>query len=110
MPKELEEAALIDGGPVFTVLRCIVLPFIFPGMATVTILVFIFSWNEFLMSLIVSLAKAIPVTVGASLFVTAGEIRWGEIAAAITMSVKLLARRAGLHKAKPWPKTGRVPI
>lgn len=87
VPKELEEAAMIDGASVFTVLRCIVFPLIFPGMVAVTILVFIFSWNEFFISLILSLTKATPVTVGASLFVTAWEVRWGEIAAAITMSV-----------------------
>jgi len=87
IPRELEEAAMIDGASAFTVLRCIVFPLIFPGMAAVTILVFIFSWNEFFMSLILSLTKATPVTVGASLFVTAWEVRWGEIAAAITMSV-----------------------
>lgn len=87
VPKELEEAAMIDGASAFTVLRCIVFPLIFPGMVAVTILVFIFSWNEFFMSLILSLTKATPVTVGASLFVTAWEVRWGEIAATITMSV-----------------------
>jgi len=87
VPRELEEAAMIDGASAFTILRSIVFPLIFPGMVAVTILVFIFSWNEFFMSLILSLTKATPVTVGASLFVTAWEVRWGEIAAAITMSV-----------------------
>lgn len=87
VPRELEEAAMIDGASAFTLLRCIVFPLIFPGMVAVTILVFIFSWNEFFMSLILSLTEATPVTVGASLFVTAWEIRWGEIAAAITISV-----------------------
>jgi multiple sugar transport system permease protein len=87
VPKELEEAAQIDGASPLSVLWRIVFPLTFPGLAATILLVFVLSWNEFFMSLTLSMTKATPVTVGASLFVTAWEIKWGEIASAINISV-----------------------
>ncbi|GAG69186.1 unnamed protein product, partial [marine sediment metagenome] len=43
--------------------------------------------NEYFMSLILSFQKSTPVTVGAALFITAWEVKWGEMAAAITLSI-----------------------
>jgi multiple sugar transport system permease protein len=47
LPKELEEAALIDGGSVWTTFRYVALPLARPGIVVGTILAFIFSWNNF---------------------------------------------------------------
>jgi multiple sugar transport system permease protein len=51
IPREIEEAALIDGASSFQVLRRIFLPLVVPGMVTVTLFTFINSWNEFLADL-----------------------------------------------------------
>src|SRR5215216_1660845 len=48
IPKDLEEAALVDGATRFQAFRKVVLPLAAPGMATAGLLVFFFAWNEFL--------------------------------------------------------------
>ncbi len=87
IPSSIDEAARIDGASVFTILTRIILPLSLPGIAAVVCLTFIFTWSEYLMSLILSFTRAVPITVGASFFITAWEVRWGEISAAITLSV-----------------------
>jgi len=87
LPREVEESAMIDGASSWQILRRIVLPLLLPGLAAVLVLTFLWTWNEFLFSLILTLNKATTVTVGASFFVTAWGVRWGEISAAITMSL-----------------------
>lgn len=52
IPRELEEAALVDGTNNFGALRHIALPLVTPGIATVALFAFIASWNEFLAPLI----------------------------------------------------------
>ena len=47
LPRELEEAALIDGGSIISTLRYVALPLARPGIVVATILAFIFSWNNF---------------------------------------------------------------
>jgi multiple sugar transport system permease protein len=51
IPKELEEAALIDGATRFQALRKIVITLGAPGVVTAGLLVFIFAWNEFLFAI-----------------------------------------------------------
>src|SRR3954463_10336480 len=50
IPKDLEEAALVDGATRFQAFRKIVIPLAAPGLATAGILTFIAAWNEFLFS------------------------------------------------------------
>lgn len=87
LPREVEEAAMIDGASTWQVLRLIVLPLLLPGLSVVLVMTFLWTWNEFLFSLILTLNRATTVTVGASFFVTAWGVRWGEISAAIVMSL-----------------------
>jgi len=51
IPRELEEAALIDGATRFQAFRKIVIPLGAPGVVTAGLLVFIFAWNEFLFAI-----------------------------------------------------------
>ena len=51
IPKDLEEAALVDGATYFQAFRKVVVPLAAPGMATAAILVFIGAWNEFLFAI-----------------------------------------------------------
>lgn len=87
LPREIEEAAMIDGASTWGVMRYVVLPLLLPGIAVVMVMTFLWSWNEFLFSLVLTFNQATTVTVGASLFVTAWGVRWGDIAAAITLSL-----------------------
>ena len=58
-----------------------------PGIAAAGLLAFIFCWNNFVFALILASADKQPVTVGALAFVTASGIQYGQIAAAIVLSV-----------------------
>lgn len=87
VPKEIEESARLDGANKIQVLLRIILPMISSPTAAVFILSFIYSWNEFLFALILSVKKATTLTVGASLFITAWGVQWGRIAAATTLAV-----------------------
>jgi multiple sugar transport system permease protein len=50
IPRDLEEAALVDGATNFQAFRKVVIPLAAPGLATAGILTFIFAWNEFLLA------------------------------------------------------------
>jgi multiple sugar transport system permease protein len=83
IPDELYRAARVDGCSSFQAFHKVMIPLAMPGFATTGILVFIFSWNEFLYALTFTASPAertVPVAI--SLF--AGEFvePWGEIAAA----------------------------
>src|SRR4029079_18953920 len=51
IPKDLEEAALVDGATRFQAFRKVVVPLAAPGLVTAGLLAFIFAWNEFLLSI-----------------------------------------------------------
>lgn len=87
LPVEVEEAARVDGASTLDVLRRVVLPLSGPIIAATAILSFIYAWNEFLFGLILTTKEATPVTVGATLFVTAWGVKWGQISAAMILSV-----------------------
>jgi putative aldouronate transport system permease protein len=52
LPKELEEAAMIDGAGYFTILIRILLPVLKPALATVALFSFVFHWNEWLLGML----------------------------------------------------------
>lgn len=82
LPRELEEAALIDGCSHFGTFRRVVVPLIAPGLAAVAVLTFIFSWNEFLFALNLTSIKTATIPVGIARFAQQYEIRYGEMGAA----------------------------
>jgi multiple sugar transport system permease protein len=86
IPQEIEEAASVDGANVYRTLGSIVLPLLAPTMVAVAVLVFIFSWNDYLFALVLSTSNATPVTLGAANFITSTGIRWGDISAASVLS------------------------
>jgi multiple sugar transport system permease protein len=68
IPRELEEAAMLDGCDRFTALRRVVLPLAVPGLAAVGGFSFLFSYNEFLFALLTTStirSKTIPVMISA---------------------------------------------
>lgn len=83
IPDELYRAARVDGCTPFQAFRRVMLPLAMPGLATTAILVFIFSWNEFLYALTFTSSpthRTVPVAI--SLFSGEHAEPWGEIAAA----------------------------
>jgi len=94
IPKDLEEAALVDGATHFVAFRKVVVPLAAPGLATAGILTFIATWNEFLLAItLTSTPKARPVPAAIAFFTgsTQFEIPYGTItAAAVTISVPLI--------------------
>lgn len=87
LPEELDSAARIDGANTGRVIWHIVLPLSRPIIFAVAILSFIASWNEFVFGLILTTKQAVPVTVGATFFVTSYGVKWGATAAAMTLGV-----------------------
>jgi ABC-type glycerol-3-phosphate transport system permease component len=82
IPREIEEAALVDGGSDFTVFYKIILPLCIPGILSTGILVFILSWNEYLLaSVLVSQDTMKTLTVGLANYISSVEINWGVIMA-----------------------------
>jgi multiple sugar transport system permease protein len=94
IPKDLEEAALVDGATHFMAFRKVVVPLAAPGLATAGILTFIATWNEFLLAItLTSSPKARPVPAAIAFFTgsTQFEIPYGTItAASVVISVPLI--------------------
>jgi multiple sugar transport system permease protein len=58
LPVELEEAAAVDGASVYRIVRSVVLPIAVPGLVATFLITLIFAWNEYLIALLLSSAKA----------------------------------------------------
>lgn len=84
---DLENAYRIAGHSWLSTFRRIALPLAGPGIAAAGLLAFIFAWNNFIFALVLASADKQPVTVGALAFVTASGIQYGQIAAAIVLSI-----------------------
>lgn len=82
VPKDLDEAAMVDGYSRIGAFRRVILPIAKPGMWAVMMIIFIFCWNEFLFALVLTgrFARTMPVAVAE--FNTQRGILWGEMAAA----------------------------
>ena len=84
---DVEHAYRIAGHSWWSTFRRIALPLAGPGIAAAGLLAFIFAWNNFIFALVLASADKQPVTVGALAFVTASGIQFGQIAAAIVLSI-----------------------
>jgi multiple sugar transport system permease protein len=84
---DIEHAYRIAGNSWWKTFTDIAVPLARPGIAAAGLLAFIFAWNNFVFALILASADKQPVTVGALAFVTASGIQYGQIAAAIVLSV-----------------------
>lgn len=84
---DIELAYRIAGHGWWATFRRIALPLAGPGIAAAGLLAFIFAWNNFIFALVLASADKQPVTVGALAFVTASGIQYGQIAAAVVLSI-----------------------
>jgi multiple sugar transport system permease protein len=87
LPRELEESSLVEGASWLTTFWRIVLPLSVPGLAATGILLFIFSWNEYLFASLLAFekAKTMPVTIAG--MATAIGIRWWLMSALAIVSM-----------------------
>lgn len=88
IPRELDEAAILDGCTSFALLVRVILPLALPGIVATAILVFINCWNEFLVALTFTNRELMrTLTVAIYFFRTHWTVRWGEIMAASIVTI-----------------------
>ena len=81
IPKEIDEAALVDGASEFDIFLKIVLPNAKSGVIVVAIITFLFSWNEFLFTLLIGGSNTMTLTAAFPGLVTPLGTYWGQLAA-----------------------------
>lgn len=94
LPRELEEAAVVDGARPLTIITKVFMPIMWPALATTGLLAFITAWNEFMFAITFTLSnerRTVPVAIalisGASHF----ELPWGRVmAASVIVTVPLV--------------------
>ncbi len=86
LPKEVLEAARVDGASFGTEIRRIILPMIAPGLAATALICFIFAWNEFFFAVSMTATNAPTVPVFLTGFVTSEGLFLARLSAAATMA------------------------
>ncbi|BCH35636.1 ABC transporter permease [Mesorhizobium sp. L-8-10] len=87
VPKELEEAAIMDGATTPVLLWHVILPMIAPGLAATSILTFVFSWNEFAVALTLTMKQTATVPVAIAKYAQDFEIQYTQMAASAALAM-----------------------
>ena len=87
IPKELDEAMVMDGANLFTIFRKLIIPLAAPGIAVTSLLSFLFAWNEYLLATTLSSVYSRTIPTGLSEFVTTTGTEWGTMAAVAVVSM-----------------------
>jgi len=85
IPRELDEAAMVDGASRLQAIRRVLLPLAAPGIASTGIYIFVASWNEYLFAMMLSGQNVRTVTVALQLFIGEYTIQWGLLTAGGTL-------------------------
>jgi multiple sugar transport system permease protein len=80
IPRELDEAATVDGATTWQVISKVIFPLARPGLAVTLILTWVFAWNEFLLAATLTSFNARTITTGLSEYVTTTGTEWGTMA------------------------------
>lgn len=80
IPKELDEAAYVDGASPWKVITQVILPLARPGLAVTLMLTWVFAWNEYLLAATLTNFNARTLTTGLSEYVTTTGTEWGIMA------------------------------
>jgi ABC-type glycerol-3-phosphate transport system permease component len=88
IPRDLEEAALIDGcGPLQAFYR-VIAPLTRPGLAASAVVVFVYVWNEFIIALTMTASDEMRlVPVGLYYYISAWGVEWGKLMAAVSVAL-----------------------
>jgi trehalose/maltose transport system permease protein len=94
LPKELEEAAIMDGANPWQIISKVFMPLMWPALVTTGLLAFIAAWNEFLFALTFTLTntqRTVPVAIALITGASQYELPWGNImAASVIVTVPLI--------------------
>ncbi|PLR78973.1 ABC transporter permease [Bacillus sp. V3-13] len=82
IPRDMEEAATIDGANRFQVIWHVLLPLAKPGIITATVFCFVITWNEFMFALILTNQNAVTLPIALSFFNGEKGVLWNQMAAA----------------------------
>lgn len=88
VPREIEEAARMDGAGNATMLLRVMLPLVWPGVVTIALFAFLGAWNEFLAALVLMTDQSkftLPVMMTALQSGRFGAIDWGAVQAGVTV-------------------------
>jgi sorbitol/mannitol transport system permease protein len=86
VPKEVLEAANVDGASTMKMMRQVLLPMVAPGVAATALICVIFAWNEFFFSVNLTASRAGTVPVFLVGFITSEGLFWARLSAAATMA------------------------
>jgi multiple sugar transport system permease protein len=87
VPRELEDAARVDGCSLLQILWLVVIPLVAPGLVASGILVFIYMWNNFIFGLLLGNTAVQPVTVGILNYMGYDQIQYARMAAASVICI-----------------------
>jgi multiple sugar transport system permease protein len=87
LPLDLDEAAMMDGLSRLQIVGRIIIPVALPGVAATAIFTFVFTWNEYLMALLLTAVRSTTVPVTVSKFIMAYLILWGDVSAAAVIEL-----------------------
>ncbi len=88
VPREIEEAAVMDGAPTVTILIRVIVPLAAPGIASVAVFAFVSSWTEYLFASVLILSDAQrTIPVGFAGIIGQYQIDWGLLLAGATMAI-----------------------
>ncbi|MEY8746503.1 carbohydrate ABC transporter permease [Paenibacillus tundrae] len=88
IPRELDEAAQIDGASVYGIFFRIIAPLIKPALVTVAIFTFLWSWDDFFSQLLyLNSVEKFTVGLGLRMFIDQFEVQWGQLLAMSLLSV-----------------------
>ncbi len=87
LPKELEEAAFIDGASIYKIFFHIILPLLTPALSTVAILTFLSSWNELMLAVtFISDSRFKTITTGVMELIGKYSTQWGPVGAGLVIA------------------------
>jgi multiple sugar transport system permease protein len=87
LPRDLEEAALVDGATRWRAFLGVALRLAVPGIVTAALLAFVFSWNEFLLALFLTRSQVRTLPVALANLAGGHEIQWGDIGALTVIAI-----------------------
>lgn len=99
IPKDIEEAAMVDGCAQFQAFLRVSLPLARPGISMSIILCIILSWNTFLFPFLLAGKNAMTAPVSITGFISFEEISWGKLARGLIMILSLIILAFFFQKA-----------